>query len=160
MRAKPVAAEIFAETFGDGMHGKSAGVGGDDGAGLAHGFYLAEQSALEFEVFDDGFDDPVALGEETEMILEVSGGDQAGESRFHESSRLGLASGVQTGVGDAVADGRRGIIRRSIAPGLATCGKDIEQIRTHPGIGQVRGDAGAHGSRAEDGDFLNSFEHW
>ena len=38
-------------------------------------------------------------------------------------------------------------------------GNNIQQVRTHPGIGQVRSDAGTHGSRAEDSDFLNSFQH-
>ena len=33
---------------------------------------------------------------------------------------------------------------------------DIEQITGNAGIGKVRGDAGAHGSGAEDGDFIDA----
>ena len=40
MRAEPRAAEVFGKSFGDFCHGKPAGVGGDDGAGLADGFHL------------------------------------------------------------------------------------------------------------------------
>ena len=36
---------------------------------------------------------------------------------------------------------------------------DVEQIRGNTGIGQVRGDAGAHGARAQNGDFLNPSLH-
>ena len=152
MSAKPAAAEIGAEALGDGMHGKAAGVGGDDGSGLADGIDLAQQGAFEVEILDHGFDDPVALGEQRKMILEVSGGDQAGKARLHEGRGLGLADRIQAGFGNAVADGGRRIgggVRRN----------DIEQVGTHPGVGQVRGDAGTHGSRAEDGNFLNSFQH-
>ncbi len=62
VRAEPGAAEVVGEAFGDFGHGKSAGVGGDDGAGLADGFYFLEQVALDFQILDDGFDDPVDVG--------------------------------------------------------------------------------------------------
>ena len=109
MSAKPVAAEIVAEALGDGMHGQAAGIGGNDGSGLAHGLDLAQQSALEIEIFDHGLDDPVAVGQQAEMVFEVAGGDQAGQTGLHESSRLGLARGIQPGFGNAVADRGRGV---------------------------------------------------
>jgi hypothetical protein len=40
--AKPRPTEVFGESFGDFCYGKSAGVGGDDGAGLADGFYFLQ----------------------------------------------------------------------------------------------------------------------
>ena len=77
VRAKPVAAEIVGEAFGDLGHRQAAGVGGDDGAGLANGFDLAQQLALDLQVFDDGFDDPVDFGELRQIVFEVADGDQA-----------------------------------------------------------------------------------
>ena len=63
MRAEPGAAEVVGEAFGDLRDGQSAGVGGDDGAGLADGVDFLEEGAFKVEVFDDGFDDPVDFGE-------------------------------------------------------------------------------------------------
>ncbi len=40
MRAEPGAAEIVGKSFGDFADGKAAGVGGDDGAGLADCLYF------------------------------------------------------------------------------------------------------------------------
>ena len=34
---------------------------------------------------------------------------------------------------------------------------DVEQIAGNTGIGQVRGDASAHGARAQDGNLMNAF---
>jgi hypothetical protein len=87
------------------------------------------------------------------MVFEVSGGDQAGETGLHESRRLGLSGCLQTGVGDLIADRGPGVCGDTFA-------HYIQQVRTHPGISQVRSDARTHGSRAEDGDFLNSLQHW
>ena len=42
MRAEPRPAEVVGESFGDFADGQAAGVGGDDGAGLADGFYLPQ----------------------------------------------------------------------------------------------------------------------
>ena len=77
VRAKPVAAEVVGEAFGDLGDGQAAGVGGDDGSRLADGVDLAQQLALDVEVFDDGFDDPVDLGELLQIVFEVADGDQA-----------------------------------------------------------------------------------
>ena len=148
VRAEPVAAEIVGKAFSDGRHRQSAGVGGDDRSGLANGFYFAQQLALDFEVLDDGLDDPVAFGEPLQVVVEVADGDQLGEVRFKECRRLGLARGVKPGGGEFVARGSVGIGRH-----------DVEQVRRNSGVGQVCGDAGTHGSRAKDCDFLDPLIH-
>ena len=148
VRAEPAAAEVVGEAFGDLGDGQSAGVGGDDGAGLADGVDLAQQLALEVEVFDDGFDDPVDFGELLEVVFEVADGDQAIERRLHEGGGLGLDRGFLAGGGEAVARGAVGVRRN-----------DVEQVRGNTGVGQVRGDAGAHGARAQDGDLIDPFLH-
>ncbi len=142
------AAEVVGEAFGDFGDGQSAGVGGDDGAGLADGVDLAEEFALEVEVFDDGFDDPVDFGELLEVVFEVADGDQAIERRLHEGGGLGFDGGFFSGGGELVA--RRAVgVRRN----------DVEQVRGNTGVGQVRGDAGAHRARAQDGDLIDPFLH-
>ena len=148
MRAEPAAAEVVGEAFDDFRHRQAAGVGGDDGAGLANRFDLAQQAALDLQVFDDGFDDPVDLGELLEIVLKVADGDQARERGLEEGGGLRLHGSFQTGGGNAVARGTVGVGRN-----------DVEQIRRNTGIGQVRGDAGAHGARAQNGDSLNPSLH-
>ena len=70
------------------------------------------------------------------------------QRRLEEGGGLRLDRGFQAGGGDAVARGAVGVGRN-----------DVEQVRGNTGIGQVRGDAGAHGARAQDGDFINPFLH-
>jgi len=146
--AEPGAAEVVGEAFGDRGDGQAAGVGGDDGAGLANGFDLAQKFALEVEVFDDSFDDPVDFGELLEVVFEVADGDQAVERRLHESGGFGLDRSFFAGSGELVARGTVGVR-----------GDDVEQVRGNTGVGQVRGDAGAHGARAQDCDLIDAFLH-
>ena len=148
VRAEPGAAEVVGEAFDDFRDRQTAGVRGDDGAGLANLFDLAQQAALDLEVFDDGFDDPVDIGELVEIVFEVADGDQARERWLEEGGGLGLHRGFETGGGDAIARGAVGVGRH-----------DVEQIRRNTGVGQVCGDAGAHGARAQNGDSLNPLQH-
>jgi hypothetical protein len=41
----------------------AAGVGGDDGVGFAELLHFAPETALDFQILGDGFDDPVAVGD-------------------------------------------------------------------------------------------------
>ena len=86
------------------------------------------------------------LGQLLQIVFEVADGDQPGQRRLEERRGLGFHRSFQSGGGDAVARGAVGVGRN-----------DVEQIRGHTGVGQVRGDAGAHGARAQNGDFLNPF---
>ena len=146
VRAEPGAAEVVGESFGDFADGQAAGVGGDDGAGLADGFDLLQQRALDVEVLDDGFDDPVDVGQFLQVVVEIADGDEARERWFEERGGLRFLGGVESGGGDFVA-------RRAVGVGR----DDIEQVAGNSGIGEMRGDAGAHGSGAEDSDFINAF---
>ncbi len=103
VRAEPGAAEVVGESFGDFADGQAAGVGGDDGAGLADGFDFAQERPFEVEIFDDGFDDPVDFGEFLEVVFEVADGDEAGERWVHEGGGLGFFGGVESGGGDFVS---------------------------------------------------------
>ncbi len=150
MCAEPGPAEVVGESFGDFAHGQSAGVGGDDGAGLAHGFDLLQQSPLDVEVFHHGFDDPVDVGQLFEVVIEVADGDEAGERRFHEGGGLGFLRGIEASGGD--------LISFRTAHGSVRAGRNnIKQIAGNTGVGKMRGDAGAHRAGAEDSNFINAF---
>src|SRR5207302_1961023 len=72
MRAEPVAAEIVAEAFSDFVYGQTAGIGGNDGSRAADFFDSAQQLALGFQILDDRFDDPIAITDKLEIVIEVA----------------------------------------------------------------------------------------
>jgi len=147
--AEPGATEIVGEAFGNFPYGQAAGVGGNDGAGLANSFHFTEKRALQVEIFDDGFDDPVDFGELFQIIFKVADRDQAGERRVHESGGLRFFCGFETGGGDFISC-------KCAGAGWDIAGNDIEQVARDAGVGEVGGDAGTHGSGAEDGYFINA----
>ncbi len=143
-----MAAELVGEAFDDPGHRQPAGVGGDDRARLANGFDAAQQAALDLEVFHHGLDDPVHVSQLLQIVFEVADGDQPGQRRLEKRGRPGLDRSFQSGGGETVA-------HRTVRIGR----DDVQKVGGNTGIGQVRGDAGAHGARAQNGDFLNSFLH-
>ena len=116
--------------------------------GLRMASTLLQQAALDVQIFDDGLDDPVDFGELRQIVFEVADGDQPRQRRLKEGGGLRLDRGFQSGGGNAVARGAVGVGRN-----------DIEQVGRNTGIGQVRGDAGAHGARSQNGDFLDPSVH-
>src|SRR4029077_4577929 len=93
VRAEPRPAEVVGESFRNFSDGEAAGICGYDGAGLSDGFNFSEQRALNVEIFDDGFDDPVDICEFLDVIFEVADGDEAGEGWVHEGGRFGFSGG-------------------------------------------------------------------
>ena len=117
-----------------------------------------EQLALDFEIFGDGFDDPIGFGAPGEIVFEIADGDARGDRGREEGGGAGLEGGVQAGADDAVADA--GIGEREAAGfflGRELGRDDIQQPAGHAGVGQMRGDARAHGAGAEDGNFFDAF---
>jgi len=146
VRTEPRAAEVVGEAFRDFADGKTAGVGGNDGAGLTDCVDLLEQAALDVEVLDNSFDDPVDVGEFLEIVFKIADGDELCQRGLEEGGRLGFSGRVEAGGRNLVAGGAIGV-----------GWNDIEEIAGNAGIGEVRGDAGAHGSGAEDSDFMDAF---
>ena len=109
---------------------------------------LVEQGALDVEVLGDGFDDPVAVGDEGEVVVEVAEGDEAGGVGGEEGRGLGFLQAVEGGEDEFVA---LGLWRVGGGAGR----DDVEQDYGQAGVGDVRGDARAHGSGSEDGDLAN-----
>ena len=151
-----MALELVGEAFGDLADGKAGGVGGDDRAGAAMRQNFLQQAALDGQIFGHGFDDPVGLGAPGEIVLEIADGDAGGRGGREEGGGARLLGGFEAGANDAVADARIGERK---AAGLLLRGEfgrdDVQQPAGHAGVGQMSGDAGAHGSGAEDGDTFD-----
>ena len=72
MRAREMLLEILGPPFGDQLNRQAGGVGGDDRAGLAHGFHALEELAFDFEILGDRLDDPVRLAAPRHVVFEIS----------------------------------------------------------------------------------------
>jgi hypothetical protein len=110
--------------------------------GLAHGIDGTVDLLLDVDPLEDGLDDPVAVGEQVEVVLEVAGGDEP--ARRSENSGAGFVF-----LSFSIADLAR--TSRSAGPS----GHDVEQHHRHAGVGDVGGDAGAHDTGAEHADLAD-----
>ena len=54
-----------------------------------------QQGGFDGEIFGDGLDDPVALGEFGQIVVEVAGSDERGARGFIEGSGFGFGEGVE-----------------------------------------------------------------
>jgi hypothetical protein len=118
------------------------GVRRDRRALPAHLVEAAIEALLDVEPLDDDLDDPVAVGDLAEVVLEVADSDELGGALRHEGGGLALQHLGDGAGGDRVAV--LGVLRH-----------DVEQQHRHARIRDLRGDAGAHDAGAEDGDFLD-----
>src|SRR4029077_11742410 len=134
------------------MNGKAAGVGGDDGTRLAEFRDTGKELALDFETFGDDFDNPIGFGDAGEIVFEIADGDFFGESRGEKRGGAGFFGGFETSADDFVAIGERGA-------GLEVGRDDVEEDARKTGIGEMRGDASAHGAGTEDDCFLDRTSH-
>ena len=118
--------EVFAKlgriAFRDLSERNTAGVAGEDGARGAMGNCSIVERALDGQIFGNGLDDPVAVGDLCEIVAEAPGRNQSGGFGDKECRRSALESSL-----DAIA-------RRLVG--------NIEEYRRNPGIGKMRGDAG------------------
>ena len=157
MRSRPVLLKILRAAFGDQMNRQAGSIRGDDCAGLAHRFDAREEFALDLQVLGDRFDDPIHFAAPIEIVFEISERDQArriGSKKCRGTRFLGR---FEPGQHDAIAH-RRAFQRQPFAVFLGVqLGRDhIQQVARNSGIRQMRGDARAHGSRAENGRFFDS----
>ena len=124
-------AEILAQSFAHGLQGDARGVGRDDGALSAHAVDPLEEILLDLQVFDDHFDDPVAVFDLVEIVFKVADGNPRGVLWLHEQGRAGFDDGVQAGFGDAVAGDRVAFFFI-----FQIEGDNVQQQRFHSGTGQ------------------------
>src|SRR4029077_14760328 len=74
------------------------------------------------------------------------------EGRLHESCGLGLLGRVESGGCDVISHGR-------IPAGNNIRGNDVEQVAGNTSVGEVGGDACAHGSGSEDSNFIDALHN-
>ena len=106
--------------------------------GRAHGGNASQRRALDVEILGHGLDDPVALR----------------QRRPRSSSKLPAVMSALAAVGEeghgplfgGILDARE---RRGVALGLIG-NHDIQEVHGKPGVGEVGGDARAHGAGPED----------
>ena len=122
----------------DLLERQAGGVGGEQGVRCQMRHDAGQERRFYLQVFGHGLDDPIASSEPGQVVLEVAGGDERGERRLVEGSRFGLGQGGERGFRQAVL--------------IALAGwNEIEEERGDACVRQVRGDAGAHGTGAQDG---------
>jgi len=107
-----------------------------------------EESALDFEVLGDDFDDPVAVGNEGEIVVEVAGGEQTRAFGDEEGGRFGLLEAIERGEDELIAGGLGSV-------GRGAGRDDVEEDDGKTGVGEVSGDARPHGSCSEYGYFAD-----
>ena len=146
MSPKPVAPKIFGEALSDFAHRQPAGIRRDNCSRLPNGLDFPQQRPLDLQILDDRLDHPVALADPLQVVVEIADGDQLGQRGLEERRGPGLDRCLQP-------------LRRNSIPGRTVRIRDhpIQQKRRDAGIGQMRGNARAHGSSAQNSNLINPF---
>ena len=139
VRAQKVAAQFFVEAGGDAGQGNAAGIGGKNGLGPAHRGNALDQAALNVQIFGHGLNNPVAVAQTVEVVLEVARSDQLGGRLGEERHRTLPGSRLEARQGSGIPLGLTG-------------NHDVQQVHREPGVGKMGGDTRPHGSRAQDSD--------
>ena len=148
VRAEPVAAQLHRHAFDDLVDRQAAGVAGDDRVGAAMLLHLVEQRPFDLQVLGDDFDDPVAVGNQSEIIVEVADRDQPRAVGRIEGRGLRLLQSIERSEDDLVP-----LLLRRVGVGARR--NDVQQHHRKAGVGHMSGDARAHGSGSEDGHLVD-----
>ncbi len=159
VRSQPVTPEIFAESFRDCSERDARGVGTDDRAGGTQGLHLPQQHAFDLEILRDRLDDPIAVFDPAEVVVEIADGNQARGFGNEERRRARLLCRIEPGLRQAIA--HLGVCQRQALALFVSgevSGNNVEQDGRDRSAGQMRGDARSHGSRAQHG-YLADVAH-
>ena len=96
--------EVIASSFHNHMDRNPRGVGGHNGARLAEFIDLFEYLLFDVQAFDDGFQDPVAIGDFGKIVIEITSGDPFGCGFVVESSRLAFDGSREGRVHQSISD--------------------------------------------------------
>jgi hypothetical protein len=145
---------------GDLGDGEPGSVGGHDGPRTAVRGHAFEKALLDFEIFGDGFDDPIGVGAPGEMIFKVAEGDAGRGGGAEKGGGAGFEGGFEAGAHDAIADARVGEGEAASALVRGKVGRnDVEEGAGQPGIGKMGGDARSHGAGSKNHDFFEMAFH-
>jgi len=146
--------EIFTAPLRHQMDGDTRRIGGNQGSFLAVFVYLSKNLFLNLQVFDDHLNNPVAVFDIGEIVLEISGGNSLSKRGIIQGCRFRFEGCFQ------------GLIRNLIACGgmvLFIFGQiprnNIQHQDFQPNIGKMTGDTRSHYSGTQDGCFFDSSAH-
>ena len=92
---------------------------------------------LDVEALDDCLRNPVCIGDQRQVVFDVPRRNQLRKIRVHECRRARLQQPLHGALGEPVT-------------AAVTLSRHVEHHHRHTGIGQMTGDAGPHGARADD----------
>ena len=101
-----------------------------------------------YEILDYRLNDPIDLGKLFDVIFKIANANQSSQRRVHECRRLRFLRCFEAGRGNLVS-------RRSICVGR----NNVKQVTGDTGIGEMRGDARAHGSGTQDSYFIDALHN-
>ena len=105
MRAEKVTAEIFRHAFGHSVDRQAGCIRGYNRSRLAVAFDAPVEIALDLQLFNDGFDDPIHARQLFKVVLEIAGRYQTDDGRRIEGGGLNLLGRFKPGIDDAIAHG-------------------------------------------------------
>ncbi len=112
------------------------GVGADHGAGTAMRLQRAVQRLLDVEPLHHRLDDPVALGDAGEVVVDAAGLDQPRRGGRHERRRVGL-------------ERARHRVARQLVARAVLLRRDVQQQHRRAGVGDLGGDRRPHDAGAD-----------
>jgi hypothetical protein len=127
---------------GDLADRQAGGIGGEHGMRGQVRHNAVEQGSFDGQIFCHCFDDPVAVGQLGQIVLEVAGSDERGQRGFIECGWFCLGQG-----------GERGL-RQAASIAIASRNQ-VKKERGDSCVGKVSGDARTHGSGAQHGGAAN-----
>ncbi len=137
--AQPVTAEAVGSSAGNRADRDAGRIRADDRIVAPHRIHPCQQRLFGIQALDDGFDDPVRFSDRRQVLVEAAGADQRGEIRGEEGIGLQLTGALQ-----------------AVARGIA---RDVQQQDAQAGIGEMRGDLGAHDAGAEHRGLAEHVRH-
>ncbi|GBD28788.1 hypothetical protein HRbin31_00809 [bacterium HR31] len=146
-----VPAKSFGTAVGDLPHGQTRGVGAHHHAGSPEPLQPFQESLFDLEVLHHRLDDPVAVRDPVQVVLQVPYGHQLGPLRSRERRGPHLQGPFQAGPAETVADFRvaQGELPAPLLVGQLR-GHDVQEQDGHAGVGQQRSQLAPHGPGSED----------
>ena len=131
---------------------KTRCIGGDDGAVFQVRGDALEQRALDVELLDDRFENPVALAQLLDVVFEIADRHATRARGRKECGRLRLRRALETRAREGVAVLARGRVALHLGAGGWN---DVEQQCRDSGVGEMRGERTPHHTRAQHSGALD-----
>ncbi len=138
VRAEEMLPKFGRVPFGNLCQWNAAGIGRNHCSRGAMSQHPVVKRPLDAQVLRDRFDNPVAVFDLCDVVIEVAGRNQLRRLRHKKCGRPPLQRRIHARP--------RGLIAE-----LLLGQNDVEQQGGNLGVGKMRGNAGTHGSRSKDG---------